>query len=86
VPPQSALLQHGAILLATSPFTPSLPGIEPLIERHLSPDQFGERFVAELTVSLGWEMTATDWEPVERTEIERLTEQKYRSTAWNEKR
>jgi lipoate-protein ligase A len=83
---RGALLQHGAILLDTSPYTPTLPGIETLTGRRISREDLEKRLPAALAHALGWEPSVEDWSEQERQQIPRLAAQKYRSAQWNEKR
>lgn len=83
---RQALLQHGGILLARSPHTPSLPGLQELGEVSLNAAQVQEAFAAEFVRTTGWKLTPGDWTDDERRATARLAEEKYRSAAWNEKR
>ena len=80
------LLQHGAILLERSEYTPELPG---LLEADGPPPPV-DRLRTEITSVLGkilqWRMETRDWSQDERHAIRRLTDQKYSQTWWNEKR
>ncbi len=84
---RGALLQHGAILLARSPFTPALPGLQELAG-------FDPRRVEELQAALldafahetGWQLESTDWSAAERATAATLAETKYRQASWNRKR
>ena len=83
---RGALLQHGAILLAQSPYTPALPGIRELTGRDVD--------VAALTAALrnafvegtGWELRDEEWTATERQRIDALVAAKYKRDAWNRKR
>jgi lipoate-protein ligase A len=83
---RGALLQHGAILLATSPWIPTLPGIEQLTRRCITSDEFCRPFVEELAVQMDWQFTADDWNGRERKQIDDLVEQRFRSIHWNARR
>jgi lipoate-protein ligase A len=83
---RGALLQHGAILLDTSPFTPMLPGLRALTTRTVDADAFAKRFADRLATFLAQPMNVADWAEVERRQIDQLALHKYRSATWNEKR
>jgi lipoyl(octanoyl) transferase len=84
---RGALLQHGAILLARSRFTPALPGLQELTG-------FDPRRIEELKTALldsfshetGWRLEPTDWSAAERATAAALAETKYRQASWNRKR
>lgn len=82
---RGAVLQHGGILLARSPHTPSLPGIAELTGRALTPQEVAHAMTATLLRSTGWELEPSYW-----TDQEQLTwnviREKYASSAWNAKR
>jgi lipoate-protein ligase A len=85
---RGALLQHGAILLARSPHTPSLPGIRELTGRDLSVEAVRDAVTEEFARDGdGWELvrgpSLTDGEL--RT-IDELVAAKYASDHWNRKR
>jgi lipoate-protein ligase A len=83
---RGALLQHGAVLLAASPSTPTLPGVAELCGRRLSAlevvDAVKECFVRRT----GWRLQAGDWTEEERRRIDGLIVEKYSRPAWNDKR
>jgi lipoate-protein ligase A len=83
---RGALLQHGAILLAQSPFTPELPGVLELTGHRLVTEEVcaavRERFQRET----GWGLAAGELTPGERQAIADLEAGKYTSEAWNRKR
>ncbi len=83
---RGALLQHGSLLLAGSPFTPALPGIKELTGKTL-PVEDTCRIVAEqFTRATGWELTGEPWAPGENQRIEELVSSKYGRPDWNRKR
>lgn len=81
-----ALLQHGGILLAQSPFAPDLLGIRELSEFILDPPILCRAIQTALAEETGWQLVASNWEASEIREIEELASGKYRSMAWNGKR
>ncbi len=84
---RGALLQHGAILLAQSEHTPTLPGIAEQTGRKLS--------VEDVIVRLWWEFAAetgcsiilhSEWTAVERQATEELVRERFSHAVWNHKR
>jgi lipoate-protein ligase A len=83
---RGALMQHGGILLAASPFTPELPGIAELSGRRLAVGDVSAAATAEFARRVGCDLVARDWTKIERKRIAELTDTKYASAAWNLKR
>jgi lipoyl(octanoyl) transferase len=83
---RGALLQHGAILLAQSPHTPSLPGLRELVGFEQSRAVLIQALLAEFSRDTGWTLNQADWTPQERQRADALAGEKYASAKWNEKR
>lgn len=83
---RGALLQHGAVLLATSPHAPSLAGIVELAGRQLDVAELGHAIVAAWTRGTGWPLESTGWTDAERARIDALAQSKYGQASWNERR
>jgi lipoate-protein ligase A len=83
---RGALLQHGGILLAASPYTPGLPGIRELTGVSLPAESLGAAVTEELAKHTGWQFVRSEWTPQERQRIEELAAGKYAQPAWNGKR
>jgi lipoate-protein ligase A len=83
---RGALLQHGGILLAASPFTPSLPGIRELTGLDIAPEALSTVVSEQFTRQTGWDLQPADWNSAERACIEELIAGKYTQPAWNSKR
>ncbi len=81
-----ALLQHGAILLAQSEATPSLPGIRELSGFILDVPKVVAAVLAEFVRQTGWEMISSDGTERECRDVEEFVASKYGSNAWNCKR
>jgi lipoate-protein ligase A len=84
---QSALLQHGGILLAQSPYTPDLPGLAELCA--VPVDFFAglESAIAmAFAVETGWRVEKSDWTESETARRSELILRKYESDSWNAKR
>jgi len=83
---RGALMQHGSILLAASPFTPSLPGIRELSGRTLTIEETCEAVRSAFARQTGWNLEPSDWTGAERRRIEELAAAKYGHDTWNRKR
>jgi len=83
---RGALLQHGSILLRQSPHTPELPGITELSGRDLSREELCDALVAELSRQFRWDVMRDEWTPDEERLAVQLSESRYRTAAWNERR
>jgi lipoate-protein ligase A len=83
---KGALLQHGSILLGTSPFAPQLPGIRESSGHDLSAASVAQAVLAELTRQQRWTMIPGDWTDAEKHRIEELIQTRYRQDSWNRKR
>lgn len=83
---RGALMQHGSILLARSPFTPALPGIADLTGRHLSAQEVAAAVAEEFVRSTGCDLEPAGWTDGEYRRIEELMVTKYADTSWNRKR
>jgi lipoyl(octanoyl) transferase len=83
---RGALLQHGAVLLATSPNTPSLPGIRETTGRAPPALALAEAIEREWTQQTGWPLTPATWSAAEGRRMKDLIQDKYGISAWNYKR
>jgi len=78
---KGALLQHGSILLARSPYAPVLAGIHDLIER----EPFAEAWLAERLASR-FDCEPGEWTAHERERIAAIRAEKYANPEWNARR
>jgi lipoate-protein ligase A len=83
---RGALMQHGGILLAASPFTPVLTGIRELTGIFLSTESLCVAVTEHFTRQTNWELHRADWSLDERRRIDELITGKYASSAWTRKR
>jgi lipoate-protein ligase A len=83
---RGALLQHGGILLAQSPYTPSLPGIREIIGRDLKVESLCAAVQRAFERDTGWTLVPQDVSADERRCVEDLVETRYDAAEWNEKR
>jgi lipoate-protein ligase A len=73
---RGALMQHGAVLLASSPATPTLPGILELAGVRLTAERLGGAVLGAFARATG----------AERARIAALVAEKYTRDQWNRKR
>ena len=83
---RGAMLQHGAILLAQSAHTPSLPGLLELAGVSASMAELSAAVLRAFGANTGWAVERGDWTLAERQRTQELAESKYSSREWNEKR
>src|SRR5262249_20099736 len=83
---RQCLLQHGGILLARSPHTPSLPGVREQTGRALTPVEVRQAVTTVFAQETRWRVVETAWTAAERTAIAQFVRQKYTAATWNEKR
>lgn len=83
---RGCLLQHGAILLARSPFAPVLAGIRELCGRALTPQEACHAVGTEFAAQTGWQLNSVMWTPLEQLRTESLAAEKYSQDRWNGKR
>jgi lipoate-protein ligase A len=83
---RGALMQHGGLLLAESPFTPELPGIQELTGRNLGSEQTIETIQKAFIEQTGCNLLGAGWQEGERRRIEELIREKYARAVWNDKR
>jgi lipoate-protein ligase A len=83
---RGALLQHGGILLAASPYTPVLPGIRELSGRELSSEDLCTAVKDAFVRATGWELIPGIWTVGEQRRKEELVATKYTTDTWNRKR
>jgi lipoate-protein ligase A len=83
---RGTLLQHGAILLARSPYAPVLPGIHELSGHALSGDRVAAAVARRFVTDTGWQLVAEDWSAGERRRIEQLAGERFTQDSWNAKR
>ena len=76
------LLQHGAILLRQSRFTPDLPGLFETTGHAIEPRELA----AAIVTASGWPIEPGDWTPAESAVIDGAIRCKYANSAWNERR
>jgi lipoate-protein ligase A len=80
-----ALLQHGDILLAQSPYTHSLPGIAELTGKTIAPSTLQDALVSVMAEATGWRIEPDNWSSEERQVINDALP-RYCSLDWNNRR
>ncbi|HEY7423934.1 MAG TPA: lipoate--protein ligase family protein [Gemmataceae bacterium] len=83
---RGALVQHGSILLAASPFAPALPGLHELTGLSISSGTLCAAVTEHFARHTGWSFVSSEWDSAERRRIEELAADKYTQAAWNSKR
>jgi lipoate-protein ligase A len=81
-----ALLQHGAVLLAQSHFTPGLAGIRELCGTEVQIPTLCTAAVEAFQMETGWTLAADYWSASEQERITELVAAKYSQEWWNQKR
>jgi lipoate-protein ligase A len=81
-----SLLQHGSVLLATSPAAPELSGLASISPAHLVGPMTIEPALACLSRTLGFEFERVQLTQTELTLASRLVREKYGLATWNERR
>jgi lipoate-protein ligase A len=83
---RGAILQHGGILFAASPYTPVLAGIRELAGRSISTEALSAAVAERFVRHTGWLLQRTEWSLAEGRRIDELVAGKYTQPAWNCKR
>ena len=83
---KGALLQHGSILLSTSPFAPALSGIRELSGHSIAAPFLSELLAAEIRHRTGFVLEPGKWSLAEQGRIGDLARARYAHDSWNRKR
>lgn len=83
---RGALLQHGAILLAASPYAPTLPGVRELTGTDIEVDELCAAIGREWVRNTGWNLIPSSWSESELAKIDELSREKYGKKEWTERR
>lgn len=83
---RGTILQHGSVLLATSPRAPELPGIEELTGKRLDPPDLAAVWRTRLAVRLGLTWREGSISSVERERAASVQLEKFGSEAWTVRR
>jgi lipoate-protein ligase A len=81
-----AILQHGSILLATSPFAPSLPGIAELAGKYIHPLPLAAAITEGFATQTKWVFKPTTWSQDDLAAIRGTIATKYGNEEWTRKR
>ncbi|MEZ6086642.1 MAG: biotin/lipoate A/B protein ligase family protein [Pirellulaceae bacterium] len=81
-----ALLQHGSILLQTSRFAPSLPGLSCLSGCGVDKRILGEMLCEHIGKSLAVKLVATQVSPSTLTRAEHWAQERFANQSWNFRR
>ncbi len=83
---RGALLQHGGILLAQSPLTPTLPGIAELTGTPIELTDLCDIVGLAVRRETAWKVHDGEWTDEELTFTQKSIRDKYSQKKWNEKR
>lgn len=85
---RGAVLQHGGILLAQSPYAPELPGVAELAgQAGITATGLRELWMGPLAERLGFDLTAAvAWAKPERKSISEIESTKFSDSAWLRRR
>lgn len=83
---RGTILQHGSILLQTSPLTPELPGITELTQQPIQAMDLAESLQATLAGVLGFEFTRHEISSELVAQAQQLRQSKYVDSAWTKRR
>ncbi|MBX9790634.1 MAG: lipoate--protein ligase family protein [Pirellulales bacterium] len=83
---RGAILQHGSVLVATSPAAPELPGLERTAQLALAPEKLIELWRVALVEELQLDFTSGELTAEEDSRAAQLAREKFATAAWNEKR
>jgi lipoate-protein ligase A len=83
---QGAILQHGSLLCARSPYAPDLPGLQDLAAAEVSEDEMIHQWMNKLAARLVWQWRPESLSDEERSEVARLARDKYASPRWTQDR
>jgi lipoate-protein ligase A len=81
-----AIVQHGSILLRTSGYVPTLPGIAELAGASLDATTLAREITEAITEVERWHFTERDWTAAERNRISEIAAETYANVEWTEKR
>ena len=83
---RGAILQHGSLLIETSPAAPELPGLSDLNGREIHIQQLISSVCQQLTATAGLEFTAYRLSKELESKAHELATNKYGSEAWTNRR
>ncbi len=81
-----ALLQHGSILLAASPFAPHCRGIRELANVVIDPEHLADDLARMFSQATGWDLRRTDWSDEQIARRKQIVAEKYGHCVWTERR
>lgn len=83
---RSALLQHGAIVLAASAAAPAIAGVKELAGRVVQVRELIDAVTKAFHRDTSWDLAESTWDSAEQESLNRLVAAKYSQDAWNRKR
>jgi lipoate-protein ligase A len=83
---RGTFLQHGAVLLASSPFAPMLPGVSDLTGNKIALTDLADAIATELSRVTAWTLARTTWSLLESRRMRDLVMTRYADPTWNLRR
>lgn len=83
---RNAVLVHGSILLAQSPFAPELAGIGEITGKCISASDLAAKWATQLAIDFGWSLTSGKLASSEEAQAEELLNGRYGCQAWSARR
>lgn len=80
------VLQHGSVLLATSPHAPEIPGLAEIAGQGISLDELAQAWLSRLSKALDLRFASTCLEVGESRQAKEIVEQKFGAAAWTGRR
>ncbi|MEZ6143308.1 MAG: biotin/lipoate A/B protein ligase family protein [Zavarzinella sp.] len=84
--PRQGLMQHGSILLAQSPLTPTLPGVLELSGISVAGDELQTAICAKFAEATSTKFLQAEWTADELVLAEKIAAEKYAHPTWTNKR
>jgi lipoate-protein ligase A len=81
-----AILQHGSILLATSPHAPQRVGVRDLVHFDVAPDRLAMEIGRTFSRATGWALVPCDWSAEMLARRAQIETERYRQPSWTERR
>jgi len=83
---RGAVLQHGSLLLATSPWATELPGLRELTGIDLDPTATAKAWATALAARLDLQAQSSQWTIAETARTSQISESQYASAGWTAQR
>jgi lipoate-protein ligase A len=80
---EGAVLQHGSIVLSTSPHAPELPGLSELSGMEISTTMMRDGIIAQLERSMNWRFAPSNLNEREQLNSREIQKKQFDQHAWN---